>query len=111
MRLYLLRLNLRILVRGARALRPGGYLVIEELIRPESPREAGEVGALSALYFAMTSNAGTWSFKELSKWQTEAGLVPRKPVRLLTAPGAGLQSALKPISEASDSADSQSDGA
>ena len=46
-----------------------------------------------------TSEAGTWSMQEIAKWQREAGLVPRKPIRLLTAPGARLQAALKPNSK------------
>ena len=88
--------NRDLVKRSARALRPNGYLVIEELQRIQSPREVGELGALSNLYFAATSEAGTWSMQEIAKWQREAGLLPRKPIRLLTAPGAGLQAALKP---------------
>jgi SAM-dependent methyltransferase len=90
--------NQDIVMRSARALRPGGYLVIEELNRFQSPKEVGELGALSNLYFAATSEAGTWSMKEIADWQREADLIPRKPIRLLTAPGAGLQAALKPTS-------------
>jgi hypothetical protein len=82
--------------RSARALRPGGYLVVEELQRFQSPKEVGELGALSNLYFAATSEAGTWSTREIAAWQGEAGLHPRKSIRLLTAPGAILQAALKP---------------
>jgi SAM-dependent methyltransferase len=84
--------------RSERALRPGGYLVIEEFQRFQSPREVGELGALSNLYFAATSEAGTWSMEEIADWQREARLLPRKPIRLLTAPGAELQVALKPTS-------------
>jgi len=82
--------------RSAQALRPGGYLVIEEFQRFQTPREVGELGALSNLYFAATSEAGTWSMKEIAAWQREAGLLPHKPIRLLTTPGAELQAALKP---------------
>jgi len=91
--------NRDLVKRSARALRPNGYLVIEELHRFQSPREVGELGALSNLYFAATSEAGTWSMEEVTEWQREAGLLPRKPIRLLTAPGAGLQAALKPNSK------------
>jgi hypothetical protein len=31
----------------------------------------------------------------MAGWQREAGLVPRKPVKLVTAPGTGQQSAVK----------------
>ena len=34
--------------------------------------------------------------QEIADWQREAGLLPRKPIRLLSAPGAELQAALKP---------------
>jgi SAM-dependent methyltransferase len=81
--------------RIAAALRPGGVFVIQELYRPSSPREAGQIGALLDLYFALTSEAGTWSFEEMADWQREAGLKPLKPLKLMTAPGNGQQSAVK----------------
>jgi len=82
--------------RAARALRPGGVLVIGEVIRPSTPGRGGQIGALTDLYFAVTSESGTWSFKEMAAWQRAAGLVPRRPLRLFTGPGAGLQIARKP---------------
>jgi 2-polyprenyl-3-methyl-5-hydroxy-6-metoxy-1,4-benzoquinol methylase len=82
--------------RIAKALRPGGVYVIQELYRQGSPKEAGQIGALLDLYFALTSQAGTWSFAEMADWQREAGLKPRKPVKFVTAPGNGQQSAVKP---------------
>jgi 2-polyprenyl-3-methyl-5-hydroxy-6-metoxy-1,4-benzoquinol methylase len=82
--------------RAARALRPGGVLVFQELIRPHSPREAGQIGALLGLYFALTSRSGTWSFEEMAAWQREAGLRPKRPIRLHTSPGSGQQAAVKP---------------
>jgi 2-polyprenyl-3-methyl-5-hydroxy-6-metoxy-1,4-benzoquinol methylase len=88
--------NRDLVKRSAQALRPGGYLVIEEFQRFQTSKEVGELGALSNLYFAATSEAGTWSMKEIAAWQREVGLLPRKPIRLLTAPGAELQAAIKP---------------
>ncbi len=81
--------------RIARALRPGGILVIQEFIRLQKPGEGGQVGALGELYFALTSQSGTWSLAEIAGWQKEANLTPRKPLRLLTLPGAALQAAGK----------------
>ncbi len=92
------QVNRDLVKRSARALRPGGYLVIEELQRVQSPKEVGELGALSNLYFAVTSEAGTWSMQEIADWQREANLIPRKQIQLFTAPGAGIQAALKPTS-------------
>jgi 2-polyprenyl-3-methyl-5-hydroxy-6-metoxy-1,4-benzoquinol methylase len=79
----------------ARALRPGGVFVIQELFRPHTPNEAGQVGALLDLYFALTSQSGTWSFEEMADWQREAGLNPMKPTKFRTAPGNGQQAATK----------------
>jgi SAM-dependent methyltransferase len=80
--------NRALLQRIARALRPGGVCVILELIRPPSPNDAGQVGALLDLYYALTSASGTWSVEEMTRWQIDAGLTPRKPIHLRTTPGA-----------------------
>ncbi len=82
--------------RFARALRPGGVLVIQEVMRSAEPEAAGQLGALADLYFALTSAAGTRTFAELADWQRAAGLVPRRPVRFRTLPGVGQQNAVKP---------------
>lgn len=74
--------------RVARALRPGGLFVVLEMIRPASPNDSGQVGALLDLYFALTSQSGTWSIEEIAAWQHEAGLRTQAPVRLRTVPGA-----------------------
>jgi SAM-dependent methyltransferase len=88
--------NRELVRRIARALRPGGILVILEVIRRDSPREGGQIGGLYDLYFALTSEAGTWSFAEMADWQRQAGLKIRRPIRLRIAPGMGLQVAAKP---------------
>jgi len=81
--------------RAARALRPGGVLVIQELFALPSGRRAGQVAALADLYFALTSRSGTLAVEDLATWQMEAGLKPRRPLRFLSFPGAGQQSAAK----------------
>lgn len=81
--------------RCAHALRPGGRLVIGEVVRPQTPQAAGQIGALTDLYFAITSAGGTWSFAEIADWQRSAGLRPRRPIKLFTGPGGGLQVAEK----------------
>jgi SAM-dependent methyltransferase len=80
--------NRALVQRMARALRPNGMLVFLEMIRPASPNDAGQVGALLDLYFALTSQSGTWSVEQMQGWQREAGLVTRQPIRLRTVPGA-----------------------
>jgi SAM-dependent methyltransferase len=82
--------------RVARSLRPGGVFVIQEVIRPQSPKDAGQTGALLDLYFALTSESGTWSYEEMARWQSEAGLLPQRPIRFRSIPGTGQQVAVKP---------------
>jgi SAM-dependent methyltransferase len=82
--------------RVADALKPGGTYVIQDGVR-ERPRLGNrQFGALGDLFFALTSAAGAWSFAEMAAWQCAAGLLPRRPIRLLTAPSQGLQVATKP---------------
>ncbi len=88
--------NRALVHRIARGLKPGGVFVILEMIRPASPHDAGQVGALLDLYFALTSQSGTWSIEEMASWQQAAGLTPQKPVRLRTVPGAAEVIATKP---------------
>jgi SAM-dependent methyltransferase len=80
--------NRALISRIARSLRPGGLFVILELVRQPHPGQSGQVGALLDLYFALTSQSGTWSVDEMSGWQREAGLSPLKHVALRTVPGA-----------------------
>jgi SAM-dependent methyltransferase len=87
--------NRLLCVRVARALRPGGYFVIQEPVRASSPTEAGQTGTLLGLYFALQSKANvtSWSIADMKSWQLGAGLTPRLPVKLRTAPGWVQQSA------------------
>ena len=87
--------NRDLMKRIARALRPGGAVVVQELIRRDSPVEVGQMGALLDLYFAMTSESGTWSVSEMAEWQRQAGLRPRRPVFLRSMPGSAQQAAVK----------------
>ncbi|HJZ77521.1 MAG TPA: methyltransferase [Vicinamibacterales bacterium] len=80
--------NRDLLQRAARALRPGGACVVLEIVRPRSPDEAGQVGALLDLYYALTSESGTWSIDEMTRWLRDAGLTAQRPIRLRTVPGA-----------------------
>ncbi|MBV9123901.1 MAG: class I SAM-dependent methyltransferase [Planctomycetes bacterium] len=88
--------NRQLLGRIARALRPGGLVAIVEVLRPSSPRAAGQTGTLLDLFFATVSPSGSWSAEELAAWQRQAGLMPRRLIRLLSLPGAGIQAAVKP---------------
>jgi len=75
----------------ARALRPGGYFVIGDALRPGAPGKGGQQGAFFDLYFALTSESGLWSFDEMRSWQVDAGLKPLKSMSLVPGGGFGLQ--------------------
>lgn len=83
--------NRALAARCAQALRPGGFYVICDLIRPESPNGASAYDLFYDLYFALTSRSGLWSFEEMAEWQRAAGLRPRKPTHLVMGQGPGLQ--------------------
>ena len=88
--------NRDLMQRIARALRPGGVLVVQEFMRNPRPRRGDHLGALLDLFFAATSESGTWSVKEIADWQRAAGLQPRKPIWLRSIPRHAQQVARKP---------------
>jgi SAM-dependent methyltransferase len=88
--------NRDFVARIARALKPGGLLAILEMIRPDKPGAGGQLGSLLDLYFALTSQSGTWSVAEISFWQRDAGLRVQRPIFLRTMPGAAEVLATKP---------------
>lgn len=83
--------NRSLAARCARALKPGGFYIICDLIRPGSPGGASAFDLFYDLYFALTSQSGLWTFEEMAEWQRSAGLRPRKPMRLVMGQGPGLQ--------------------
>jgi 2-polyprenyl-3-methyl-5-hydroxy-6-metoxy-1,4-benzoquinol methylase len=71
--------NRRLVKRVANALRPGGAMVIDEIISSKSPNDGDQIGKLIDLYFGLTSDSGLWTLEEMADWQKEAGLTPIKP--------------------------------
>lgn len=82
--------------RIARALKPGGVVVVQDVFKPSSPDEAGQAGALGDFFFAMVSAAGTWRYEDVASWQEAAGLRPHEPLHLRSVPGTGQQAATRP---------------
>jgi SAM-dependent methyltransferase len=87
--------NRELAQRVAAALRPGGVFAVLDEFRPRDAKQAGQLGALLEFYFALTSQSGTWAVEEIADWQRQAGLDPRRPIRFRTAPGVGIQAAVK----------------
>jgi SAM-dependent methyltransferase len=83
--------------RVARALRPGGLVAIVDALRIDPSKKVGQIGGLMDLYFAMTSESGTWSAEEMASWQRDAGLIPRRTMRLHIARDVAVQAAVKPV--------------
>ena len=78
--------NRSLIQRIARALRPGGALVIQEFMRDRYPHAGDHLGALLDLFFAATSESGTWSVEEITDWQRAAGLTSQRPIWLRSVP-------------------------
>ena len=70
-----------------RALSPGGVFSIMEFDRQDIPSPSNAVGALTNLYFALTSTSGTWSVAEIRAWQKDAGFKSMKTTRFVSLPG------------------------
>lgn len=49
------------------------------------------------LYFSLTGESGIWTFEEMACCQKDAWLVPRRPIRMLMSPGAGIHAATRAI--------------
>jgi hypothetical protein len=81
--------------RVARATRPGGYVVIQEIVPPDEVGEGGQSAAILDLNFALGHGGSAFTLQEMASWMRGAGLVPRKPIRLLGGV-TGLQPAGKP---------------
>jgi SAM-dependent methyltransferase len=79
--------NEKLVRRAARALRPRGVLAVLDVLRPRSPETNSPTGAILDLYFAVTSNSGTWAREEIEAWYENAGLSRGKLLPLQTAPG------------------------
>lgn len=86
--------NKALMERVARATRPGGYVVIQEIVPPDVVGEGGQSAAILDLNFSLGHGGSAWTFQQMAAWMRAAGLTPRKPIRLLGGV-AGLQPARK----------------
>jgi SAM-dependent methyltransferase len=89
--------NQDLIRRAAAALRPHGVLAILDVLRSATTERVSRSGAMLDLYFAITSNSGTWSYDELTGWIRNAGLTPGAAVHLRTAPGISVVTGTKTV--------------
>ncbi|CAN5332916.1 hypothetical protein BH23BAC2_BH23BAC2_18300 [soil metagenome] len=79
--------NKEIAKKIAKALKPGGFCAIGDIIRSKTPGEGGIAGATMDLYFSLISASGTWSVEDIKSWQQAAGLTHEKTISAMTIPG------------------------
>ncbi|MEO0330974.1 MAG: class I SAM-dependent methyltransferase [Bacteroidota bacterium] len=79
--------NISLAKRIAHSLKPGGYYIIQDFIRIDTPKSGDHLGGLFNLFFAATSQAGIYSEPEIKHWQQQAGLQPYRSVWMRTIPG------------------------
>jgi SAM-dependent methyltransferase len=75
--------NIAVSKKAAKALKPGGYFVIQDWLRPETSQRMEGVGTIMDMYFNLTSTTGTWSLNELKDFQEKAGLTHYKVNKFL----------------------------
>lgn len=86
--------NQRLLGRIARALRPGGTLVIWDEFRDEALKKS-EIARLVGVMFLLASGGDTYSFDQVGSWMRASGLKPGRRHIMLSAPGTAMMWARK----------------
>ncbi len=87
--------NISLAKKVARALKPGGMYAIGEFISGKDPGKTDAVSSCLGLYFSLTSESGIWPVEEVRSWQQQAGLIPQKPIVLLSVPDWRMMTAIK----------------
>jgi SAM-dependent methyltransferase len=78
--------NTAVAQRAAKALKTGGYFIIQDFVRREPSSRMDEMGLALDMYFNLTSTAGTWSLDEMKGFQEKAGLTHYKVNRFMEMP-------------------------
>jgi ubiquinone/menaquinone biosynthesis C-methylase UbiE len=78
--------NMAVSKKVAKALKPGGYFVIQDWLRSETSSKMEQIGLTMDMYFNLTSTTGLWSLKELKDFQQKAGLTHYKVNKFMVQP-------------------------
>ncbi len=70
--------NTAVSKKAAKALKTGGYFVIQDWLRPEPSSRMEAIAVAADMYFNVTSTAGTWTLDQVKGFQAEAGLIHHK---------------------------------
>jgi SAM-dependent methyltransferase len=82
--------NRALVQKCAKALTPGGLLIIKDTVRSEDtaiPRQMPQLGALGV---SMISDSTMWTVPQMVSWLDDAGLKEQKTIWLRGAPGVGM---------------------
>jgi ubiquinone/menaquinone biosynthesis C-methylase UbiE len=79
--------NMEVSKKVSRALKRGGYFIIQEFLRPETGNNMEMVGAVLDLFFNLSSTSGNWSAEELTGFQSVAELKPIRIKKFRMLPG------------------------
>lgn len=71
----------------AKALKPGGYFIVQEFLRPETASKMEGLGSILDLFFNLSSTTGNWSLNEIKGFQSANGLQYFKLNKFLSPPG------------------------
>jgi hypothetical protein len=70
--------NIRVSRKAARALKPGGYFVIQDFVKPAKPNSQNPISIYVDLLFNLQSASNTWTKDEMIGFQQQAGLGPSR---------------------------------
>ncbi|TDH27733.1 methyltransferase domain-containing protein [Segetibacter sp. 3557_3] len=91
--------NMLVAEKAFRALKPGGYFCIIEIIRREQAKLNSDLlGSLANFFFALSSTSGAWRLNDIKQWQRQAGFIKPSKSTFLTIPGYAAITAQKPAS-------------
>lgn len=80
--------NLLVAQKAYKALKPGGYFTVVEVLRRDKIEYDGDMlSSIGDFFFALSSTSGTWSLHEIKQWQKQAGFTYYKKASFLTIPG------------------------
>jgi 2-polyprenyl-3-methyl-5-hydroxy-6-metoxy-1,4-benzoquinol methylase len=80
--------NVMVARKVYRALKPGAYFSIIEILRQNKIRlNSDMLGAMGDFFFALSSTSGTWSLEEIMQWQSTAGFRRHTNKKFLSIPG------------------------
>jgi 2-polyprenyl-3-methyl-5-hydroxy-6-metoxy-1,4-benzoquinol methylase len=80
--------NLLVSQKAYKALKPGGFYTIIEILRKDEIEYGGDMlSAIGDFFFALSSTSGTWSLQEIKQWQKQAGFIHFKKASFLSIPG------------------------